>query len=52
MPQMAPILWLNLLIIFLITYLAFMVMNFYISIPEKMLTKKSKMIVQEKPWKW
>nr|YP_010022709.1 ATP synthase F0 subunit 8 [Sarcophaga plotnikovi]QOP39557.1 ATP synthase F0 subunit 8 [Sarcophaga plotnikovi] len=54
MPQMAPIGWLSLFIIFSIAFLIFNMMNYYAFIP---LTPKSNLSIQMKSmnslnWKW
>nr|ASS30615.1 ATP synthase F0 subunit 8 [Coenobita perlatus] len=52
MPQMAPILWLNLTIMFLITFVVFIIMNYYISVPEKIDSGSELISVKEKLWSW
>nr|YP_009922388.1 ATP synthase F0 subunit 8 [Coenobita brevimanus]ASS30602.1 ATP synthase F0 subunit 8 [Coenobita brevimanus]QNA48312.1 ATP synthase protein 8 [Coenobita brevimanus]QUL61627.1 ATP synthase F0 subunit 8 [Coenobita brevimanus] len=52
MPQMAPILWLNLVIMFLITFIVFIVMNYYISVPKKIESSSAEIGIVEKIWKW
>nr|YP_010692895.1 ATP synthase F0 subunit 8 [Anastrepha distincta]WCB97985.1 ATP synthase F0 subunit 8 [Anastrepha distincta] len=53
MPQMAPIGWLSLFIIFSITFMLFSIMNYYSMIPQSPKsdsTKKS--LTQPLNWKW
>nr|YP_010296680.1 ATP synthase F0 subunit 8 [Rhagoletis cerasi]UMI33247.1 ATP synthase F0 subunit 8 [Rhagoletis cerasi]UMI33260.1 ATP synthase F0 subunit 8 [Rhagoletis cerasi]UMI33273.1 ATP synthase F0 subunit 8 [Rhagoletis cerasi]WCB98180.1 ATP synthase F0 subunit 8 [Rhagoletis cerasi]WCB98193.1 ATP synthase F0 subunit 8 [Rhagoletis cerasi] len=53
MPQMAPINWLSLFIIFSITFILFNMMNYYLVIPKSpksMIYKKSDN--QHFTWKW
>nr|NP_150620.1 ATP synthase F0 subunit 8 [Pagurus longicarpus]AAF63424.1 ATPase8 [Pagurus longicarpus] len=52
MPQMAPMMWLNLMFMFLVAFLLFFISNYYLSSPEKM--EKEKMLIksEEKSWKW
>nr|QUL61640.1 ATP synthase F0 subunit 8 [Coenobita rugosus] len=52
MPQMAPILWLNLVIMFLVTFVVFIVMNYYISVPKKIDSSSEIISIKEKAWKW
>nr|YP_009236439.1 ATP synthase F0 subunit 8 [Muscina levida]AMH85737.1 ATP synthase F0 subunit 8 [Muscina levida]QNE85671.1 ATP synthase F0 subunit 8 [Muscina levida] len=53
MPQMAPINWLSLFIIFSMSFLLFNIMNYYLYIPKM---PKSKLINSNKfnsmNWKW
>nr|YP_009937130.1 ATP synthase F0 subunit 8 [Subclytia rotundiventris]QNT26366.1 ATP synthase F0 subunit 8 [Subclytia rotundiventris] len=54
MPQMAPIGWLSLFILFSITFLIFNMMNYYLFMnlmPKSKLIKKSKYI-NSINWKW
>nr|QLY90282.1 ATP synthase F0 subunit 8 [Pherbellia dubia] len=53
MPQMAPIGWLSLFIIFSITFILFSMMNYYSSIPSspKLLTEKT-ISFNSMNWKW
>nr|UBU97793.1 ATP synthase protein 8 [Dardanus aspersus] len=52
MPQMAPLLWLNLMFMFLFTFIAFIIMNYYIYIPSKTEFNKEEMNIEQKHWKW
>nr|YP_009379190.1 ATP synthase F0 subunit 8 [Kiwa tyleri]ARQ27013.1 ATP synthase F0 subunit 8 [Kiwa tyleri] len=52
MPQMAPLLWLNLMLMFLISFILFFIMNYFIYIPSKMESYKKLMNFQNKFWKW
>nr|QNV11586.1 ATP synthase F0 subunit 8 [Limnophora tigrina] len=53
MPQMAPISWLNLFIIFTISFMIFNMMNYFIYIP--MMPKssmKKESLINDLKWKW
>nr|YP_010692986.1 ATP synthase F0 subunit 8 [Carpomya incompleta]WCB98102.1 ATP synthase F0 subunit 8 [Carpomya incompleta] len=53
MPQMAPIGWLSLFIIFSITFILFSVMNYYSVIPKSPKSQISqKSTTQSLNWKW
>nr|YP_009707732.1 ATP synthase F0 subunit 8 [Birgus latro]ASS30705.1 ATP synthase F0 subunit 8 [Birgus latro]QES95349.1 ATP synthase F0 subunit 8 [Birgus latro] len=52
MPQMAPILWLNLTFMFLLTFIIFIIMNYFIKIPSKISPKEETIFISEKTWKW
>nr|QID04135.1 ATP synthase F0 subunit 8 [Dacus ciliatus] len=53
MPQMAPIGWLSLFIIFSITFILFSIMNYYTTLPQ---TPKSEIsnqyLASSMNWKW
>nr|ALO77436.1 ATP synthase F0 subunit 8 [Anoplotrupes stercorosus]QEL51303.1 ATP synthase F0 subunit 8 [Anoplotrupes stercorosus]QNV12068.1 ATP synthase F0 subunit 8 [Anoplotrupes stercorosus] len=51
MPQMAPLNWLSLLIMFMITFMMFNMLNYflYLPIPKKILNLK---IYSKFNWKW
>nr|WJZ53011.1 ATP synthase F0 subunit 8 [Melanodexia sp.] len=54
MPQMSPINWLNLFIIFSITFVIFNMMNYYLyvpNMPKSNLINKSKLL-KTLNWKW
>nr|YP_010520597.1 ATP synthase F0 subunit 8 [Coenobita clypeatus]UXP76993.1 ATP synthase F0 subunit 8 [Coenobita clypeatus] len=52
MPQMAPILWLNLAVMFLVTFIVFIVMNYYIMVPKKIGFGEQSKKIEEKVWMW
>nr|QVL29346.1 ATP synthase F0 subunit 8 [Ceratitis querita] len=53
MPQMAPIGWLSLFIIFSLTFILFSMMNYYSSIPQSPKSKISvKNLTNSLNWKW
>nr|YP_009020471.1 ATP synthase F0 subunit 8 [Euastacus yarraensis]CDN85573.1 ATP synthase F0 subunit 8 [Euastacus yarraensis] len=52
MPQMSPLLWLNLLFMFILGFFLFSVFNFFIKPPLKILCDSPKLIKPEKSWKW
>nr|QNE85417.1 ATP synthase F0 subunit 8 [Sciomyza simplex] len=53
MPQMAPIGWLSLFIIFSITFMLFSMMNYYSSLPTSPKSmKKSSLSFNSMNWKW
>nr|YP_010730247.1 ATP synthase F0 subunit 8 [Blepharipa latigena]WEG23062.1 ATP synthase F0 subunit 8 [Blepharipa latigena] len=54
MPQMAPINWLSLFIIFIITFLIFNMMNYYLFIPilPKSNLMNNNMKMNSLNWKW
>nr|YP_010037290.1 ATP synthase F0 subunit 8 [Acidiella diversa]QQW48066.1 ATP synthase F0 subunit 8 [Acidiella diversa] len=53
MPQMAPIGWLSLFIIFSITFILFSMMNYYSMIPKSPKSKISnKLMIKSLNWKW
>nr|WJW73921.1 ATP synthase F0 subunit 8 [Copestylum sp. ECU3] len=52
MPQMAPISWLSLFILFLIIFLLFNMMNYFIYSPSMDKKKTNKIYTNSMPWKW
>uniref|UniRef100_UPI0030E35CC4 ATP synthase F0 subunit 8 n=1 Tax=Myiopardalis pardalina TaxID=765351 RepID=UPI0030E35CC4 len=53
MPQMSPIGWLSLFIIFSITFILFSMMNYYLTIPKSPKSKiLSKNLIKSMNWKW
>nr|YP_010265390.1 ATP synthase F0 subunit 8 [Dardanus arrosor]UIR97902.1 ATP synthase protein 8 [Dardanus arrosor] len=52
MPQMAPLLWLNLMFMFLFTFGLFIILNYYIYTPLKTEFNKEGIIIEQKHWKW
>nr|ACA21290.1 ATP synthase F0 subunit 8 [Shinkaia crosnieri] len=52
MPQMGPILWLNLLLMFLITFMLFFISNYFIFQPKKMISTLIFSQMKKKIWKW
>nr|YP_008238983.1 ATP synthase F0 subunit 8 [Palinurellus wieneckii]AGN95854.1 ATP synthase F0 subunit 8 [Palinurellus wieneckii] len=52
MPQMSPMLWLNLFIMFLISLACFTILNYFIFCPQKMTTDSMPTKSVEKSWKW
>nr|YP_009378988.1 ATP synthase F0 subunit 8 [Cestrotus liui]ARI44189.1 ATP synthase F0 subunit 8 [Cestrotus liui] len=53
MPQMAPIGWLSLFLIFSITFILFNMMNYYSSLPQSpKLTHKKNLYSNSMNWKW
>nr|YP_009112534.1 ATP synthase F0 subunit 8 [Paranephrops planifrons]CEK40184.1 ATP synthase F0 subunit 8 [Paranephrops planifrons] len=52
MPQMSPLFWLNLFIFFLLGFLLFIITNYFIKPPLKVLTLSENLINLEKTWKW
>nr|YP_009116474.1 ATP synthase F0 subunit 8 [Cherax bicarinatus]AJD80502.1 ATP synthase F0 subunit 8 [Cherax bicarinatus] len=52
MPQMGPLLWFNLFLMFILGYVLFSIINFFSKLPVKteILINKPKLL--EKPWKW
>nr|QAX91389.1 ATP synthase F0 subunit 8 [Parastacus brasiliensis] len=52
MPQMGPLLWLNLFFMFLLGLLFFFVINYFNTPPMKMMTSYSFLSMIEKDWKW
>nr|YP_009112547.1 ATP synthase F0 subunit 8 [Nephrops norvegicus]CEK40197.1 ATP synthase F0 subunit 8 [Nephrops norvegicus] len=52
MPQMAPLLWLNLFFMFLIGFLLFFIMNYFMKSPLKMSPSIELKVQQQKTWKW
>uniref|UniRef100_UPI00315C9AC6 ATP synthase F0 subunit 8 n=1 Tax=Jasus edwardsii TaxID=95461 RepID=UPI00315C9AC6 len=52
MPQMAPMMWLNLFIVFLASLMCFVVMNYSIIPMNKIYQPTSSKKKSEKNWKW
>nr|YP_008758513.1 ATP synthase F0 subunit 8 [Sagmariasus verreauxi]BAO02869.1 ATP synthase F0 subunit 8 [Sagmariasus verreauxi] len=52
MPQMSPLLWLNLFIMFLVSLVCFIVMNYFICPADKIAQPSIDKKTSEKPWKW
>nr|YP_009707718.1 ATP synthase F0 subunit 8 [Palaemon sinensis]QES95225.1 ATP synthase F0 subunit 8 [Palaemon sinensis]QQY98742.1 ATP synthase F0 subunit 8 [Palaemon sinensis] len=52
MPQMAPLLWLNLYIFFIIIFMLIMIVVFFSKLPIKINTPSAQKIAPPKTWKW
>nr|YP_009002505.1 ATP synthase F0 subunit 8 [Engaeus lyelli]CDL72544.1 ATP synthase F0 subunit 8 [Engaeus lyelli] len=52
MPQMSPILWLNMLFFFTMGLLLFAMLNYFISKPSLKGEAPLKMQLSQKNWKW
>nr|YP_010470979.1 ATP synthase F0 subunit 8 [Allogalathea elegans]UVF62808.1 ATP synthase F0 subunit 8 [Allogalathea elegans] len=52
MPQMAPMMWVNLMIMTLISFICFMIINYFIFLPKKKSSNLENFIPMEKTWKW
>nr|AUN45065.1 ATP synthase F0 subunit 8 [Aegla aff. longirostri MHT-2018] len=52
MPQMAPLMWFNLMLMFLISLTIFFIVNYFNSIPSKMNKQGKSILMMEKIWKW
>nr|YP_009512610.1 ATP synthase F0 subunit 8 [Gordonella aff. paravillosa ZS-2018]AXJ93186.1 ATP synthase F0 subunit 8 [Gordonella aff. paravillosa ZS-2018] len=52
MPQMAPLLWLNLFFMFSMTFLMFLIINFFIKVPTKIEKSPASLVKTEMNWKW
>uniref|UniRef100_UPI00315D759F ATP synthase F0 subunit 8 n=1 Tax=Paraclius curvispinus TaxID=3133235 RepID=UPI00315D759F len=53
MPQMAPLSWLSLYLVFSITLILFCIMNYYIFMPQVPSKSSSKKMVKNSlNWKW
>nr|YP_009002531.1 ATP synthase F0 subunit 8 [Cherax quinquecarinatus]CDL72608.1 ATP synthase F0 subunit 8 [Cherax quinquecarinatus] len=52
MPQMSPLLWLNLFLMFILGYLLFSILNFFSKPPIKTGVLPIKPSLSEKTWKW
>nr|BBB16301.1 ATP synthase protein 8 [Pagurus sp. D20M] len=52
MPQMAPLMWLNLMFMFMLIFLLFFISNYYMMSPSKMESEKLMIKSEEKIWKW
>nr|WOR85656.1 ATP synthase F0 subunit 8 [Penaeus indicus] len=52
MPQMAPLLWLNLFLMFSATFIVFVVLNYFIKVPSKIEKSSAQLGKTEMNWKW
>nr|ASS30693.1 ATP synthase F0 subunit 8 [Stemonopa insignis] len=52
MPQMAPLMWMNLMFIFLITFMVILTINYFNTTPPKMSSNPPKPTLQHKLWSW
>nr|YP_009123015.1 ATP synthase F0 subunit 8 [Cherax tenuimanus]AJK90899.1 ATP synthase F0 subunit 8 [Cherax tenuimanus] len=52
MPQMSPLLWFNLFLMFILGYLLFSILNYFSRPPIKTEATPMKPIFSEKFWKW
>nr|YP_010713845.1 ATP synthase F0 subunit 8 [Aristaeopsis edwardsiana]WDD39065.1 ATP synthase F0 subunit 8 [Aristaeopsis edwardsiana] len=52
MPQMAPLLWFNLFIMFSTTFLMFLILNYFIKVPSKVEKANLPHSQTEMNWKW
>ncbi|YP_001382110.1 ATP synthase F0 subunit 8 (mitochondrion) [Penaeus chinensis] len=52
MPQMAPLLWLNLFIMFSATFIMFIILNYFIKVPSKIEAPSTQLQKTEMNWKW
>nr|YP_009512597.1 ATP synthase F0 subunit 8 [Benthonectes filipes]AXJ93174.1 ATP synthase F0 subunit 8 [Benthonectes filipes] len=52
MPQMAPLLWLNLFVMFSSTFIMFLILNYFIKVPSKVEGTSSPHVKEEMHWKW
>nr|YP_009509635.1 ATP synthase F0 subunit 8 [Curtonida isos]AUN45052.1 ATP synthase F0 subunit 8 [Curtonida isos] len=52
MPQMAPLMWLNLMIMFLISFMLFLIVNYFMFTPKKILSEDKLISSPNKTWKW
>nr|YP_009002557.1 ATP synthase F0 subunit 8 [Cherax cairnsensis]CDL72647.1 ATP synthase F0 subunit 8 [Cherax cairnsensis] len=52
MPQMSPLLWLNLFFLFTLGFILFMALNYFSKPPFKTEALTFKLIPLEKSWKW
>nr|YP_009512558.1 ATP synthase F0 subunit 8 [Sicyonia lancifer]AXJ93112.1 ATP synthase F0 subunit 8 [Sicyonia lancifer] len=52
MPQMAPLLWLNLFFLFCATFLGFLIINFFIKVPLRVSKFTPSFKVNQLDWKW
>nr|YP_010515278.1 ATP synthase F0 subunit 8 [Emerita talpoida]UXL87264.1 ATP synthase F0 subunit 8 [Emerita talpoida] len=52
MPQMAPILWLNMMFIFIMTFMVVMIINYYMSSPQKMSSMSYNLTIKQYNWSW
>nr|AGA56197.1 ATP synthase F0 subunit 8 [Calocaris macandreae] len=52
MPQLSPLLWLNLLVLFLISLLLFFSLTYFIGLPTTLDLKTRTVFPPQKNWKW
>nr|YP_010713858.1 ATP synthase F0 subunit 8 [Atyopsis gabonensis]WDD39078.1 ATP synthase F0 subunit 8 [Atyopsis gabonensis] len=52
MPQMAPLLWLNLFAFFSVVYILFLISNYFLKIPEKNQDTSKTQLPASLNWKW
>nr|YP_010625187.1 ATP synthase F0 subunit 8 [Atyopsis moluccensis]WBG72626.1 ATP synthase F0 subunit 8 [Atyopsis moluccensis] len=52
MPQMAPLLWLNLFLFFSLIYILFLISNYFLKTPQKNQASSSPATPSKLNWKW
>nr|YP_009159441.1 ATP synthase F0 subunit 8 [Palaemon serenus]AKQ09486.1 ATP synthase F0 subunit 8 [Palaemon serenus] len=52
MPQMAPLLWLNLYIFFTVVFILILILNFFMKPPVKISEPLKSSLLTPKVWKW
>nr|YP_009512584.1 ATP synthase F0 subunit 8 [Gennadas parvus]AXJ93151.1 ATP synthase F0 subunit 8 [Gennadas parvus] len=52
MPQMAPLLWLNLFVMFSATFIIFLILNYFIKVPSKIESAPFFVPTKQINWKW
>nr|QXU57628.1 ATP synthase F0 subunit 8 [Cherax cartalacoolah] len=52
MPQMSPLLWLNLFFMFILGFLLFTILNYFLKLPTKNQMSLTQLFNPEKSWKW
>nr|YP_009514135.1 ATP synthase F0 subunit 8 [Palaemon capensis]AXY96093.1 ATP synthase F0 subunit 8 [Palaemon capensis] len=52
MPQMAPLLWLNLYVFFILIFISFIILNYFIKLPPKTSASSKPAQVTSILWKW
>nr|QXU57641.1 ATP synthase F0 subunit 8 [Cherax punctatus] len=52
MPQMSPLLWLNLFFMFILGYILFLILNYFSKPPIKTEVLTPQPTFPEKSWKW
>nr|YP_009407073.1 ATP synthase F0 subunit 8 [Halocaridinides fowleri]ASA39622.1 ATP synthase F0 subunit 8 [Halocaridinides fowleri] len=52
MPQMAPLLWLNLFLMFSSAFLVFIILNYFMKSPQKMQKLPHQLLPNKTIWKW
>nr|YP_009255524.1 ATP synthase F0 subunit 8 [Grimothea gregaria]AND82238.1 ATP synthase F0 subunit 8 [Grimothea gregaria] len=52
MPQMAPLMWLNLMVMFLLSFAIFMIINYFMTTPKKISSEAKLISHPNKIWKW